>query len=59
MADTEYRDAFNSELEAFKGRVRERAKIRIQTAIEEAEEVSFNCIVILINVLLMHNCIVK
>ena len=39
MADTEYRDAFNSELEAFKGRVRERAKIRIEKAIEEAEEV--------------------
>lgn len=38
MADTEYRDAFNSELEAFKGRVKERAKIRIEKAIEEAEE---------------------
>lgn len=40
MADsTEYRDAFNSELEAFKERVKERARIRIQKAIEEAEEV--------------------
>lgn len=39
MADTEYRDAFNSELEAFKGRVKERARIRIEKAIEEAEEV--------------------
>ncbi|XP_054706411.1 hsp90 co-chaperone Cdc37-like [Uloborus diversus] len=38
MADTEYKEAFNSELDAFKGRVCERAKIRIQKAIEEAEE---------------------
>lgn len=38
MADMEYKDAFKSELEAFKGRVKERARIRIEKAIEEAEE---------------------
>ncbi|CAL1297929.1 unnamed protein product [Larinioides sclopetarius] len=38
MADAEYKDAFNAELESFKERVRERAKARIQKLIEEAEE---------------------
>ncbi|GIY19253.1 hsp90 co-chaperone Cdc37 [Caerostris extrusa] len=38
MADAEYKDAFNAELESFKERVRERAKARIQRLIEEAEE---------------------
>lgn len=41
MADGEYKDAFNAELESFKERVRDRAKARIQKLIEEAEEVSF------------------
>ncbi|KAG8180702.1 hypothetical protein JTE90_005799 [Oedothorax gibbosus] len=38
MADVEYKDAFNAELESFKVRVRDRAKARIQKLIEEAEE---------------------
>ncbi|GFQ78347.1 hsp90 co-chaperone Cdc37 [Trichonephila clavata] len=38
MADVEYKEAFNAELESFKERVRERAKARIQKLIEEAEE---------------------
>lgn len=38
MADTEYKEAFNSELEAFKERVKEKAKLRLQRAMEEAEE---------------------
>ncbi|XP_069623190.1 hsp90 co-chaperone Cdc37 [Ranitomeya imitator] len=37
-ADQQYMDAFNDELEAFKGRVRERAKIRIEKALKEYEE---------------------
>ncbi|KAG8441325.1 hypothetical protein GDO86_006890 [Hymenochirus boettgeri] len=37
-ADQQYMDAFNDELEAFKGRVRERAKVRIEKAMKEYEE---------------------
>ncbi|XP_056426546.1 hsp90 co-chaperone Cdc37 [Hyla sarda] len=37
-ADQQYMDAFNDELEAFKGRVRERAKVRIEKALKEYEE---------------------
>ncbi|KFM74256.1 Hsp90 co-chaperone Cdc37, partial [Stegodyphus mimosarum] len=38
LSDTEYKEAFNAELEAFKKRVKERARIRIEKAIQEAEE---------------------
>ncbi|XP_067333988.1 hsp90 co-chaperone Cdc37 isoform X2 [Channa argus] len=37
-ADQQYQDAFNDELEAFKERVRGRAKIRIERAMKEYEE---------------------
>ncbi|XP_041097967.1 hsp90 co-chaperone Cdc37 [Polyodon spathula] len=37
-ADQQYQDAFNDELEAFKTRVRERAKVRIEKAMKEYEE---------------------
>ncbi|XP_004071400.1 hsp90 co-chaperone Cdc37 [Oryzias latipes] len=37
-ADQQYQDAFNDELEAFKERVRGRAKIRIEKALKEYEE---------------------
>ncbi|KAL4659146.1 hsp90 co-chaperone Cdc37 [Arapaima gigas] len=37
-ADKQYQDAFNDELEAFKERVRGRAKIRIEKAMKEYEE---------------------
>ncbi|XP_053320830.1 hsp90 co-chaperone Cdc37 [Spea bombifrons] len=37
-ADQQYMDAFNDELEAFKGRVKERAKVRIEKALKEYEE---------------------
>lgn len=38
VADKEYTDAFKAELDSFKDRVRERARIRIEKAIQEAEE---------------------
>lgn len=37
-ADQQYLDAFNDEIEAFKGRIRERAKVRIEAAIKQVEE---------------------
>lgn len=37
-ADQQYIDAFNDEIEAFKTRIRDRAKVRIETAIREVEE---------------------
>ncbi|KAM9313135.1 hsp90 co-chaperone Cdc37 [Gastrophryne carolinensis] len=37
-ADQQYMDAFNDELGAFKGRVKERAKVRIEKAMKEFEE---------------------
>lgn len=37
-ADQQYQEAFNDELEAFKERVRGRAKIRIEKAMKEYEE---------------------
>ncbi|KAG8574008.1 hypothetical protein GDO81_009001 [Engystomops pustulosus] len=37
-ADQQYMDAFNDELDAFKNRVRERAKVRIEKALKEYEE---------------------
>lgn len=37
-ADQQYQDAFNDELEAFKERVKGRAKIRIEKALKEYEE---------------------
>ena len=36
-------EAFNSELDAFKDRIRARAKEKIQKAIEEYEEVWIGC----------------
>ena len=41
MAQKEYLDAFNDELEAFKGRIRARAKQKIDEAIKAHEEVGF------------------
>lgn len=37
-ADQHYLDAFNDEIEAFKNRIRERAKVRIEAAIKQVEE---------------------
>lgn len=37
-ADQHYIDAFNDEIEGFKNRIRERAKVRIEAAIKQAEE---------------------
>lgn len=37
-ADQHYIDAFNDEIEAFKGRIRERAKVRIEAAMKQVEE---------------------
>lgn len=37
-ADQHYVDAFNDEIEAFKNRIRERARIRIEAAIKQVEE---------------------
>ena len=39
QAVKQYIDAFNDELESFKDRIRERAKIRIQEAMKEVEQV--------------------
>lgn len=45
LAQKEYMDAFNDELDAFKGRIRARAKEKIEEAIREHEEVcSYKCI---------------
>lgn len=38
LSDQQYMTAFNDELEAFKERVRTRAKVRVEEAIKEAEE---------------------
>lgn len=37
-ADEHYIEAFNDEIEAFKGRIRQRAKIKIEAAMKEIEE---------------------
>lgn len=37
-ADQHYLDAFNDEIEAFKNRIRERAKVRIEAAMKQVEE---------------------
>ncbi|KAG9510844.1 Hsp90 co-chaperone Cdc37, partial [Fragariocoptes setiger] len=37
-ADQQYLDAFNDEIEAFKQRIRERAKVRVEAAVKEYEE---------------------
>lgn len=37
-ADQHYIDAFNDEIEAFKGRIRQRAKVRIEAAMKQVEE---------------------
>jgi cell division cycle protein 37 len=39
LADKQYKDAFNDEYSAFKVRIKERAQIRLEKAMEEAEEV--------------------
>ena len=46
MAQKEYLDAFNDELEAFKGRIRTRAKQKIDEAIKEHEEVSLHLLIL-------------
>lgn len=38
LAEKQYMDAFNDELESFRSRVRERARIRIEEAMKEVEE---------------------
>ncbi|KAK0052591.1 hsp90 co-chaperone Cdc37 [Biomphalaria pfeifferi] len=38
LGEKQYTDAFNDELEAFRGRIEERAKIRIEEAMKEYEE---------------------
>lgn len=38
QADQQYLDAFNDEIEAFKNRIRERAKVRIEAAVKQVEE---------------------
>lgn len=38
QADQHYIDAFNDEIEAFKNRIRERAKVRVEAAIKQVEE---------------------
>jgi cell division cycle protein 37 len=43
MAQKEYLDAFNDELNGFKGRIRARAKQKIDEAIKEHEEVTVIC----------------
>ena len=40
VGEKQYMDAFNDELEAFKGRVKDRAKARIEAAMAELEAVS-------------------
>lgn len=37
-ADQQYIDAFNDEIEAFKNRIRDRAKVRIEAAMKQVEE---------------------
>lgn len=37
-ADKQYADAFNDEIEAFKSRIRERAKVRVEMAMKQVEE---------------------
>lgn len=38
QADEQYSDAFNQEIESFKNRIRERAQVRIQAAMQQVEE---------------------
>ena len=38
QADQQYIDAFNDEIEAFKNRIRERARVRIENAMKQVEE---------------------
>lgn len=42
LGEKQYTDAFNEELEAFRGRIRERAQARIEAAVQEYEEVSIS-----------------
>ena len=44
LAEKQYMDAFNDELEAFKERVRDRAKVRIEEAMKKIEEVINDCL---------------
>lgn len=39
MAEKQYLDAFNDELDSFRTRVKGRAKVRIEEAMEKYEEV--------------------
>ena len=39
LADKQYKEAFTDEYTAFKGRIKERAKVRLEKAMEEAEQV--------------------
>lgn len=40
LGEKQYTDAFNDELEAFRSRIQERARIRIEEAMKEYEEVN-------------------
>ena len=42
-AEKQYVDAFEDEISAFRGRVKARAKDKIEAAVKEAEEVSETC----------------
>ena len=41
LADKQYKDAFNDEYTAFKSRIQDRAKIKIEQALEEQQAVIF------------------
>jgi len=39
QAEKQYMDAFNDELESFKDRIRKRAQVKIEEAMQQVEEV--------------------
>ena len=41
MAEKQYMDAFNDELESFKDRIRKRAQAKIEEAMQQVEEVDY------------------
>ena len=53
QAVKQYIDAFNDELESFKERIRGRAKIRIEEAMKEVEEVGLSNIILLVQQFLL------
>ena len=55
QAVKQYIDAFNDELESFKERIRGRAKIRIEEAMKEVEEVGLSNITLLVQQFLLQS----